>query len=351
VVRGKKAALPTAVRTAEQPGQAINIDLCFVPEQHLAEEKLPAVSGSSGHLVIERLTTAEAAPTWPGQVFAQADLTYAEAMQQYVQVTQDRQIHTHTPRDPQVAAPSPWQQAWEGRAERQRVLQRRKQEDADWQAAKRSYQQAKLADGQLSKAQRKPQRAAWQVEQTRWSQCREQRRQQQQARIQENQAWHERNHQLQAAGRDAPASRTWIAVLVVADDCTRQCLALPLFRSGPKVTAQEVDQALRVLLPPELQFLISDQGKHFRTQRMAQLAQEKDFLHVLIYRHRPESNGIAERLVLTFKDWLRSQAWQSVEELEECIRRFLAEYNDRPHQGLAIPGLSPNEFAKRIWLM
>jgi len=27
------------------------------------------------------------------------------------------------------------------------------------------------------------------------------------------------------------------------------------------------------------------------------------------------------------------------------------EYNDRPHQGLPIPGLSPNEYAKRIWLV
>jgi hypothetical protein len=26
-------------------------------------------------------------------------------------------------------------------------------------------------------------------------------------------------------------------------------------------------------------------------------------------------------------------------------------YNDRPHQGLALPGLSPNEFAARFWLM
>ena len=29
----------------------------------------------------------------------------------------------------------------------------------------------------------------------------------------------------------------------------------------------------------------------------------------------------------------------------------VAEYNDRPHQGLPIPGLSPNKFAKRVWLM
>ena len=349
-VRGGKDPLAVAVRTAEQPGQALNIDLCFVPERHLAAEKLPAVSGSSGHLVIERLPHA-AAPIWPGQVFAQADRTYEEAMQQYVQATQDRPIHTHTPRAPQVETPNPWRQAWEGRAERHRVLQRRKQEDADWQAAKRSFQQARLAYRQLAKAQRKQQRAAWQEAQARWRQRREQRTQQQQARLPENQAWHERNRQLQPAGSAEPASRTWIAVLVVTDNCTRQCLGLPLFRTGPKVTAQEVEQALQVILPAELQFLISDQGKHFRTKSMAQLAQEEEFVQVLVYRHRPQSNGIAERLVLTFKDWLRSHSWQSVEELVEWVRQFLSEYNDRPHQGLGIPGLSPNEFAKRIWLM
>jgi transposase InsO family protein len=325
--------------------------LCFVPEQHAAQAKLPAVSGSSGQLVIERLTTAEAAPTWPGQVFAQADLTYEEAMRQYVQATQDRQIHAHTPRDPQVEAPTRWRQAWEGRAERHQVMQRRQQEDADWQVAKGSFQQAKGTYRQLPKAQRKEQREAWRAEQALWNQRREQRRTQQQARLQENQAWHERNRQLQAAGGDDPASRTWIAILVVTDNCTRQCLGLPVFRTGPKVTSQEIEQALQVLLPAELQFLISDQGKHFRTKRMAQLAQAKDFQHVLVYRHRPQSNGIAERLVQTFKDWLRSHSWQSVEELDEWIRRFLSEYNDRPHQGLSIPGLSPNEFAKRFWLM
>jgi len=33
------------------------------------------------------------------------------------------------------------------------------------------------------------------------------------------------------------------------------------------------------------------------------------------------------------------------------LQIFLLEYNDRPHQGLPLPGLSPNEFAKRIWLV
>jgi len=81
---------------------------------------------------------------------------------------------------------------------------------------------------------------------------------------------------------------------------------------------------------------------------MKQLAAEKNFIHVVIARHRPQSNGIAQRFVRTVKEWLADKSWQSGEELGLLLKPFLIEYNDRPHQGLPIPGLSPNEFAKRL---
>lgn len=71
---GKKSRFDPVSRTAEEPGLALNVDLCFVPVSHLVDVKLPAVSGSSGHLVVERLKEAGQEPDYPGKVFADPEL-------------------------------------------------------------------------------------------------------------------------------------------------------------------------------------------------------------------------------------------------------------------------------------
>lgn len=124
-----------------------------------------------------------------------------------------------------------------------------------------------------------------------------------------------------------------------------------MFVAGPRVTAEMVAEALRILLPPELLFLISDRGVHFKAHVFRDLMRSEEFIHVLIARHRPQSNGIAERFVRSLKEWLATKSWNNDDELAELLAEFILHYNDRPHQGLAIPGLSPNEFAGRIWLM
>src|SRR5262249_7598383 len=80
----EKGGFTTVTRTAEEGGQTVNVDLCFVPAVHTPDQKLPAVSGSSGRLVVERLQDLSAARSWPGQVFADLDQPYATAMQAYV---------------------------------------------------------------------------------------------------------------------------------------------------------------------------------------------------------------------------------------------------------------------------
>ena len=192
------------------------------------------------------------------------------------------------------------------------------------------------------------QRAAWGVrkKQIEYERAlRQQRRQQRAQRKQEDEQWRLERQHLREQMNLLPIVTAWIAILVVTDNCTRQCLGLPLFVAGSYVTAEMVVTALRLLLPKDLQFLISDRGVHFTAEAFRQLAKDAHFLHVLIARHRPYSNGIAKRFVRTLKQWLADKAWGSDQELSLLLDIFLPAYNDRPHQGLLCPGLSPNEFA------
>ena len=122
-------------------------------------------------------------------------------------------------------------------------------------------------------------------------------REQHQAALARRQAedarWAAEQARLEAPLAPLAAKPPWIAILVVTDNCTRQCLGLPLFAVGPTVTAEAVIDALRVLLPADLQLLISDRGTHFTATPFADFAQEEDFVPVLIARHRPESKAVA----------------------------------------------------------
>jgi transposase InsO family protein len=184
-----------------------------------------------------------------------------------------------------------------------------------------------------------------------WPRLRTQRKAELAQRQQTDATWRQQRQQLRERWAQLPLVTVWIAILVITDNCTRQSLGLPLFVAGPKVTAELIAEALRALLPPELHFLISDRGTHFTASAFRQLALSQEFIHVLIARHRPESNGIAERFVRTLKEWLADKVWTSDEQLADLLSQFIAEYNDRPHQGVALPGLSPNEFARRIGLL
>jgi transposase InsO family protein len=325
---------------------------------HELAVRLPAVSGSSGRLVIygPRPRTDDAEPTWPGQVFDDPEFRYTDAMREFVGRSAPRtpvrkaagtsQPQGEAATEPEPAArPTLRQQRSRLAAQRAQVLQQRQQEDAQW-----------AADGRERQARLRPDRwtprqyAAYLAAEDRWLLRKDQREATLAQRQQEDAAWQAGLDRLDAAPAPPAAKPPWIAILVVTDNCTRQCLGLPLFAAGPKVTADVVIAALRALLPDQLQFLISDRGTHFTAQQFAQFAEEEDFVHVLIARHRPQSNGIAERFVRTLKEWLAATAWGGTETLETLLEQFHAAYNDRPHQGLAIPGLSPDEFAARFWL-
>jgi transposase InsO family protein len=323
-----------------------------VPAVHTPDQKLPAVSGSSGRLVVERLPDDAAARCWPGQVFAEPDQPYVAAMQAFVTASLARdQRQAGSPADD--TATTTRERLRQIRLEsaalqtrRRSVREQRRQEDAAWHAIQTQREQT-VYDQRLAVIR---DYAAYRGQELEWCQLKQQRQETVIRRQHEDAVWRQERLRLRQALTDMPIVTDWRAILIVTDNCTRQCYGLPLFASGSHVTAEQVVAQLRMVLPPAVQFVISDRGTHFMAHAFAQFAQDAGFIHVPIARHRPESNGIAERCVRTLKEWLLAYAWQSDDALEDLLQQFCAIYNDRPHQGIGIPALSPNEFARRIWL-
>jgi hypothetical protein len=335
----------------------VNVDLCFVPATHAVDEIVPAVSGSSGRLIVRRPVPV-GERSWPGRVFAQTELSYPEAMDHFVAA----RLAAQAAKKPIRRETAPASDATEGtvpRQARRRAAQRlqgsrrderarRQLQDRVWrdQAREHRAQVAAVQDARLAgrpgwKNQAGVLKAHWRAG---WA---ERHRAYAQRRA-EDARWREQRQAVRPRTAKEGPAMAWIAILVIVDNCTRRCIGLPLFTLGVHVTAAVVVAALRVLLPRELAYLIADGGTHFAGTCLAELASTRGFVRVPLAIHRPQSNGIAERFVETLKTWLARQPWETPEDLTRVLGEFLADYNHRPHQGAELAGLSPHEYATRM---
>ena len=345
-------------RHAERADQSYNVDLCYVPASHEREGKLPAVSGSSGRLQVENVQEESSEKTWPGRVFEDKTLTYEEAMKSFVERSNSEDIEVapsggvnEEPSEQEIRKAEKRalnQEADELRVERRQIRMTRQVEDDVWREMRAERKEAVDAYNALPKEEQKEEREAKQTADTQWKSLFAQRRSKLAERRVADQNWREKRASIKQRLFDLPLITSWVAILIIIDNCTRQCIKLPIFVNGQHVTSHMVVDELRPLLPHELQFLITDRGTHFTADEFKTLFDREDFLHVLIARHRPQSNGVAERFVRTTKEWLKDKSWSDERELDALLQQFLLEYNDRPHQGLPTPGLSPNEFARRL---
>lgn len=340
-------------RHADEPEKTVNVDLCFVrvtvSEQTKTDsETNPAPSPAED--------SEEDTPlSYPGQVFADPGLSYDEAMNAYAdQRAQVEAKATQTEEDPLKAERAALRTDEEKlRLERRVLRQQRDKEDEDW----RAYRQSRRSFNRWWDSLDKEVKAIFHHQKlaadTVWRRRLAQRRAQKQKREAQDGEWRRARQDIrqQKAALDEKVQALalqWVAILVILDNCARQCLALPLFTAGKHVTANMVVAALRKVLPDSLRFLISDNGAQFIAQAMADLATELSFRHVRISPRRAKTNGIAERFVRTLREMLTRYSWQTVEELLALLPKMIVEYNDCPHQGKELKGLSPNEYARRL---
>jgi len=348
-----KAEVPQTCH-APQPLQTLNIDLCLVPLTHEADQPLVSVSvaAAAKREIPDDPPPSPTPKEWPGQVFQTEETTYDQKMTAYVQKRAAKGLRKHRRRQKQAQRAVLKAETQELRCQRRRQRWARCEADQAWRDYRKTRQVQNQAWKALSRAEKRRIRAERQAQDQEWRVRREARRAEVQARAQEDEDWHQGRQAIrqQEAQLDQmkPLVTVWLAILVILDNCTRVSLKLPVFTAGAHVTAEMVVAALAGVLPPELKYLISDNGPQFTAQVFAALAAQASFIHVRIAPHRACTNGIAERFVRTLKEWLEGRAWNSVEELIKLLEEFQAFYNDRPHQGAELNGLSPNEYARRL---
>jgi transposase InsO family protein len=263
-------------------------------------------------------------------------MSYEEKMQRYVQQRgvneQDRkQRKTEQARGhPQLKKVK--EQEAHLRVQRRHTRHKRAQEDIRWKAYRKAHKGIHNKDED-------------------WPSHKAARKQLMMQRAEEDQQWRaERkmmNDQKQQFGLDC-AVNGHIALLVVIDNCTRKCAALPSFLVGKNVTAEMIVQTVRDRLPETVRFLISDNGPQFIAHLFEQMCTQQEFIHVRITPRRPQTNGIAERFVRTVKEMLYEYEWEDETQFDPILQHVLSEYNDRPHRGRELQGLSPNEYEKRL---
>ena len=314
---------------SESPGESVNIDLCFVPSGHTHEPK--AAESADG----QEIRSTETRP-YAGEVFQESEMSYEEKMQGYLQQRRAKEQH-RTPRKTEKSRGKSRLKMVKEQEERLRVQRRhmrakRVQEDIRWKAYRKAHKGVHNKDDA-------------------WPSHKAARKHLMLKRAEEDRQWRAQrkriNEQKQQFGRDR-VGNVHIALLVVIDNCTRKCVALPSFLAGKNVTAEMIVQAVRDLLPETLRYLISDNGPQFIAHLFEQMCTQQEFIHVRITPRRPQTNGIAERFVRTVKEMLYEYEWEDETQFDPILQHVFSEYNDRPHQGRELKGLSPNEYEKRL---
>jgi transposase InsO family protein len=282
------------------------------------------------------------------EIFSKEQASYDEKMDAYVLM---RNMKEETPENNQRCSVEEMegkaafkQTVEELRGWRRRIRIERRKEDEAWQTYRDKRRTLLLQWERVSRKKRKGLKEWKRRSDDEWGRRIVKWRTVTIKREKEDEEWREKQRRLKEQMNICITSLA--AILVILDNCTRKCIGLPVFMTGRSVTADDVITALEIRLPPELRYIISDNGKQFIAEAFQKLCDSRAIVQVRITRHRPATNGIAERFVQRLKEMLEEKQWISEEELKQVLNEIIEEYNDAPHQGL--DGLSPNEYEWRI---
>jgi transposase InsO family protein/transposase len=353
---GKRRRKPRNKGTvADRPHKTINIDLCFIPAEELQEYKLD-FSAFFKRIDSFCISVSEQKELHPGitqdtglDIFSRETMSYDERMDAYVLMRKAKgDKHDNGQKkndlDDVENKAKRKQNEEELRGWRRRIRIARRKEDEAWQNYRDERKKLLQEWRGMSRRKRKGLKEWKRRSDEDWKQRIAERKQVMSTRMEEDEVWRMKRKEMKERMNIVVTSLA--AILVIIDNCTRKCIGLPVFMTGRSVTADEVITALEAKLPPDLKYIISDNGRQFIAEAFQRLCDSRNIVQVRITPHRPSTNGIAERFVQRLEEMLEEKEWINEEELKKILNEIIEEYNDAPHQGLN--GLSPNEYERRL---
>lgn len=328
--------------------------MCFVPETYTVTDQSSEKSSICNNDISKESSSNDKESanklSYAGEIFKDENLTYEAKMDKYVELREEQKENKEKKKQDRHKISEVNKKEEALRIERRKTREIRDKEDEEW----KKYRKEKVKDDanykKLSRKEKKKLRREKESKDREWKEKKEDRNKTIEKRREEDEKWREEREKISKEKQEfGVLTKTLVAILMVIDNCTRKWLALPLFLAGKKVKAFEIVQAIKSVLPKELQYLISDNGKQFVAELFQKMCIESNFIHIRITPHRAKTNGIAERAIRTLKEMLFSEGWKNVNELEDRLSCILDEYNNRPHQGKNIDGLSPNEYERRLF--
>lgn len=132
--------------------------------------------------------------------------------------------------------------------------------------------------------------------------------------------------------------------LVLADALSKWIEIKPMNQITTNKLCEELDSIFTTFGFP--QFLVSDNGTQFTSREFQNYCRDKGILHIKSSPYHPRTNGLAERLVRTFKTRMSSSASDGMT-LRRRLENFLFSYRITPHSAT---GKSPGEilFGRRL---
>ncbi|XP_026319414.1 uncharacterized protein K02A2.6-like [Hyposmocoma kahamanoa] len=124
---------------------------------------------------------------------------------------------------------------------------------------------------------------------------------------------------------------------VLADAFSKWVEIKPMNQITTSKLCEELDSIFTTFGFP--QFLVSDNGPQFTSQEFQDYCRDKGILHIKSSPYHPRTNGLAERLVRTFKSRLSSSASDHLT-LKRRLENFLFSYRITPH---STTGKSPGQ--------